>query len=83
LINRAPHPNAAKVAINWLLSKEGQVVYQKIINGDSRRTDIPKDGVRPSTRRLEGGNIIETDSPERRNMDAIRKIVAEAWKKRP
>src|SRR6185436_12461964 len=26
LLNRAPHPNAAKVFINWLLSREGQTV---------------------------------------------------------
>ena len=25
--NRAPHPNAAKVAINWLLSREGQTAW--------------------------------------------------------
>lgn len=81
LINRAPHPNAAKVAVNWLLSRDGQIVYQKIVNGDSRRIDIPKEGVRPSTRRLEGGKYIETDSPERRNTEPIRRIVDEVWKK--
>ena len=27
LFNKAPHPNAAKVYINWLLSKEGQTVF--------------------------------------------------------
>ncbi|NIO08742.1 MAG: extracellular solute-binding protein, partial [Deltaproteobacteria bacterium] len=27
LINNAPHPNAAKVFINWLLSKEAQTAY--------------------------------------------------------
>ena len=30
LINRAPHPNAAKVFINWFLSREGQIAYQKL-----------------------------------------------------
>jgi len=29
LINRAPHPNAAKVLINWLLSREGQAAIQQ------------------------------------------------------
>jgi iron(III) transport system substrate-binding protein len=83
LINRAPHPNAAKVAINWLLSREGQIAYQKAQFGsDSLRTDIPKDNVAPYARRQEGVQYIETDAPERRNMDVIRKIVDEAWKKR-
>ena len=27
LFKNAPHPNAAKVAINWLLSREGQIAY--------------------------------------------------------
>ncbi len=29
LINRAPHPNAAKLFINWLLSRDGQMAFQK------------------------------------------------------
>ena len=31
LVNRAPHPNAAKVFINWLLSRKGQIALQKIM----------------------------------------------------
>jgi ABC-type Fe3+ transport system substrate-binding protein len=27
---RAPHPNAAKVFVNWLLSREGQIALQKL-----------------------------------------------------
>ena len=50
LINRAPHPNAAKVFINWLLSREGQTVFQRVMSspGDarnSRRIDVPKDHI--------------------------------------
>lgn len=30
LVNRALHPNAARVAVNWLLSREGQTSYQKV-----------------------------------------------------
>jgi iron(III) transport system substrate-binding protein len=40
LIANAPHPNAAKVYINWLLSKAGQTDWGKI-GGNSRRIDIP------------------------------------------
>ena len=29
LLNRAPHPNAAKVFINWLLSRKGQIARAK------------------------------------------------------
>ena len=56
LFKRAPHPNAAKVAINWLLSREGQDRYQKIHAqrgrfGDSMREDISKDMIPPAQRR--------------------------------
>ncbi len=40
LYNRAPHPNAAKLFINWFLSKEGQTVWCKEIPQNSARTDV-------------------------------------------
>ncbi len=40
LMNRAPHPNAAKLYINWLLSKQGQEAYAKNVNQNSRRKDV-------------------------------------------
>jgi iron(III) transport system substrate-binding protein len=40
LFNRAPHPNAAKVYINWLLSRRGQLDWVKT-QTNSRRTDVP------------------------------------------
>jgi iron(III) transport system substrate-binding protein len=60
LINRAPHPNAAKVFINWYLSRAGQTVWQTVMNlkeveaSDSMRMDIPKDNVLPDGRRAAG-----------------------------
>lgn len=48
LINNAPHPNAAKVFINWLLSKDGQYIYAKSYAAPSARVDIPPDGVDPA-----------------------------------
>jgi iron(III) transport system substrate-binding protein len=40
LYNRAPHPNAARVFINWLLSREGQQLYARILDQPSRRLDV-------------------------------------------
>jgi ABC-type Fe3+ transport system substrate-binding protein len=40
LFNRAPHPNAAKVYANWLLSREGQLEWVKT-QTNSRRLDVP------------------------------------------
>ncbi len=40
LYNKAPHPNAAKLFINWFLSKEGQTAWCKEIPQNSARTDV-------------------------------------------
>ena len=44
-VNRAPHPNAGKVFLNWLLTKEGQTVFSKGMGYVSRRLDVPTDHV--------------------------------------
>ena len=41
-MNKAPHPNAAKVFINWFLSREGQAVNQKGVRKQSRKHFINK-----------------------------------------
>jgi ABC-type Fe3+ transport system substrate-binding protein len=40
LLNKAPHPNAAKVYINWLMSKKGQERLSEITQTNSWRTDV-------------------------------------------
>ncbi|NIO11934.1 MAG: extracellular solute-binding protein [Deltaproteobacteria bacterium] len=47
LVNRAPHPNAAKVFINWFLGKEAQLQYSKASGYWSRRVDVPQDHLDP------------------------------------
>jgi iron(III) transport system substrate-binding protein len=58
LLSQAPHPNAAKVFINWFLSRKGQSALQRLGDPDdppnSRRIDIPKDDV-PYDARLHPG----------------------------
>lgn len=64
LINKAANPNAARVFINWFLSRQGQAVWQDVMNkkvvepSDSMRVDIPKDNVLPPSRREEGKKYI-------------------------
>jgi len=40
-MDRAPHPNAAKVYINWLLSRDVQADWAKTAETNSRRLDVP------------------------------------------
>ena len=57
MFNRAPHPNAAKLFLNWWLSREGQAfIHENVENLErqSLRTDIPIGNVRESERRVEG-----------------------------
>ena len=79
LVNRAPHPNAAKVFINWFLSREGQMAYQKVTGRNSLRTDIPKDGLPdPGIVPKEGKKYIFSALPEYRDLRPIQKLVRKA-----
>jgi iron(III) transport system substrate-binding protein len=85
LVNQAPHPNAAKVFINWLLSRQGQIALQKSLAktenpADSLRIDIPKDDVPVLTRRIDGVNYIDTSKPEWQDMKPILDVVKDALK---
>jgi iron(III) transport system substrate-binding protein len=40
VMKNAPHPNATKVYINWLLGKEGQDLYGRALTQGSRRFDV-------------------------------------------
>jgi iron(III) transport system substrate-binding protein len=82
LMNRAPHPNAARVFINWLLSREGQTQFQKTIStaGDarnSRRIDVPKDHIPPNEQRRDGMNYFDTDDPETKDLTPAMKLLDE------
>jgi iron(III) transport system substrate-binding protein len=43
VINNAPHPNAVKLYLNWLLSRDGQTEYSRETLYPSRRKDVPTD----------------------------------------
>jgi ABC-type Fe3+ transport system substrate-binding protein len=89
LINKAPHPNASKIALNWLLSREGQIAYQRIFTEgndgpDSMRIDIPKDKVPRGNRRPQGdpNQYLFVDRAEWMDQEPIRKFVKEALAQR-
>ena len=45
MIKGAPHPNAAKVFFNWLLSREGQDLHVKTAQQPTRRLDVETKGL--------------------------------------
>ncbi|NIO07259.1 MAG: extracellular solute-binding protein [Deltaproteobacteria bacterium] len=87
LMNRAPHPNAAKLFINWHLSREGQMSFQKIMNTadvemESMRIDIPKDVVPEAYRRKKGVEYIVMDTPERGDNAPVGKLLKSIIRKK-
>jgi ABC-type Fe3+ transport system substrate-binding protein len=73
--SQAPHPNAAKVFINWFLSRKGQIALQKLGDPDdppnSRRIDIPKDDVPMEARLQPGVKYFDVVKPEYGDMKSI------------
>lgn len=80
LANRAPHPNAAKLFINWLLSREGQRSLQKFgrpVAHNSRRIDISKDEADAFNRLDPAKKYFDLAKPEYQDLTPIFKLVKE------
>jgi iron(III) transport system substrate-binding protein len=88
MIKGGPHPNAAKVFINWFLSRRGQIALQKfedLYNEDppnSRRIDIPKDMLPASSRLVEGRRYFDFSDPKYSDMTPIFQLAKEFMKGR-
>jgi iron(III) transport system substrate-binding protein len=81
--NRAPHPNAAKVAVNWILSREGQTAWLDSNHktggfNDSLREDISKEKVSEWARRVKGAKFLWLDPAWIDELPAIRDIIKKA-----
>jgi ABC-type Fe3+ transport system substrate-binding protein len=48
LMDKAPHPNAARVFVNWMASKEGSEIYGRALNMVPARTDVDAQSFLPS-----------------------------------
>jgi len=83
IVDRAPHPNAAKLYVNWLLSAEGQTAWQREVKGPSLRTDISKDGLPSHQVPKPGGSYVNAGTEEyaRLTPSAIRDLISQALEK--
>jgi ABC-type Fe3+ transport system substrate-binding protein len=84
LLNRAPHPNAAKVFVNWFLSREGQTTLQKTMSapGDaknSRRIDVPKEHIPAAESRRDGMKYFDIDDPETKDINPAIRLIDEVF----
>ncbi len=47
LMNKAPHPNAARIFVNWIVSKEGLEIYARAEGRAALRTDTDESFIPP------------------------------------
>ena len=63
LLGAVPHPNAARLFLQWLYTKEGQTLYAKNMNAIPLRKDAPQDHIPPNERYTEGQPFLKA-APE-------------------
>jgi ABC-type Fe3+ transport system substrate-binding protein len=84
IVQKPAHPNAAKVYLNWFLSREGQLTLQNeyakanVAAANSLRIDIPKETVPLDERRQDGVDYIEVWTRDRMPMEPVLKVFNEA-----
>jgi hypothetical protein len=82
LMDKPAHPNAAKVLLNWLLSRDGQTAVQRDPDSagrnDSLRIDIPKTDVHPMMRRRDRTKYIVMWNPEWMDSKPVEELVKQA-----
>src|SRR5262245_5869993 len=86
LMHNAPHPNAAKVFVNWFLSRDGQTAMQELMNSpldqnQSMRTDLPLDSVPADSRRRDDLRYMPIFTPETMDAGPILKLYKDLMKK--
>ena len=86
LIKGAPHPNAARVFINWFLSRKGQIALQRHrdlygeLPPNSRRVDIPKEDLPSESKLVKGRKYLDVSRADWQDMTPIFKLVKESMK---
>ena len=74
LVSQAPHPAAARLFIDFLLSKEGQQLYQSA-GRLVARSDLPQD----ESMKVRGGQIVPVDPAWAENFDEDSKLLKEIF----
>jgi iron(III) transport system substrate-binding protein len=86
LMNRHPHPNAARVFINWYLSREGQIAFRQANTEELRvgslREDLPQEMLPPLARRRKDKDYLLINRPEWMDFKPIHNLLEEIQKGR-
>ncbi len=81
--DRAPHPNAAKVYINWLLSQEAGTMLSKVTRLASPRVDVTKEFVKPSAVPQLGWPMLKREEMQEEATEMAKLLEELLEKKRP
>ena len=84
LMNRHPHPNAAKVFINWYLSLEGQIAFRQANSDELRvtslREDLPPEIVPATAARRKDKDYLLINRPDWMDFTPIQKLLEDIRK---
>lgn len=62
MLKRPPHPNSAKLFVNWLLSQEGQTFHSQAVGSQSQRLDVSVTHLEPSKVLKPGLKVYRADN---------------------
>lgn len=79
IYKQAPHPNAARLYMNWILTKEGQAITSRVTGYSSRRLDVSNDWIPAEFRKKPGIKYIEADEEYYLKEAAKRKAIIEIF----
>ena len=80
---KTPHPNAARVFVNWLLSKEGLEIYSRGYGSATLRTDVdesflnPKNIPKPGIKYFDDSEWVWTLTGRRESRDKVQAMLKE------
>ena len=84
LMNQHPHPNGARVFINWFLSLEGQVAFRQANTDELRvgslREDLPQEILPPLAKRRKDKDYVWINRPEWMDFKPIHNLLEEIRK---
>ena len=84
LLNRYPHPNGARVFINWYLSLEGQIAFRQANTDELRvgslREDLPQELLPTLAKRRKDREYLWINRPEWMDFTPIQSLLEELRK---
>lgn len=81
IIKAPAHPNATKVFVNWLLSREGQEIASKALGQATRRLDVDtkwlrENGVIPAKDTMSVKDFLQVENQSEEKLDQVREPAA-------